>query len=63
MLSFYSTRSIQYLFINKDSYFDNIKTSEIKDFWTTIEVYKIKKLFDATATKDSENDQLTHLNL
>lgn len=43
------------------SYFENIKTSELKDYWTTIQVYKIKKLYDSIATKHPEYNKHTRL--
>lgn len=47
---------------NSESYFD-IKVSEIKDYWTTLQVYKIKKLYDSVATKNPEYQKHTHLEL
>ena len=35
----------------------------MKDYWTTLQVYKIKKLYDSVATKNPEYQKHTHLEL
>ena len=51
MFSFDTFITLSYLKTYIESYFENVKTSEIKDYWTTIQVYKIKTLFDGVASK------------
>lgn len=61
MPCFVSTLALPYFFTYLEKFFDNVKSSELKDYWTTIQVYKIKKLYDSSATKHPEYIKHTHL--
>ena len=52
MPSFNTYRTLLYRLPKLESYFQDIKVSEIKDYWTTVQVYKIKKLYDSVSTKN-----------
>lgn len=51
MSCFLSSRALPYFYPHLERYFDKVNSSELKDYWTTIQVYKIKKLYDSLATQ------------
>mgnify|MGYP006872386829 CR=1 FL=1 len=51
MSCFISSRALPYFYPHLERYFDKVNSSELKDYWTTIQVYKIKKLYDSLATQ------------
>lgn len=42
-------------------YLQGIKVSELKDYWTTIQLYKMKKIYEKKSSKHPEYSKHTHI--
>lgn len=62
LLSIHSRRTLLYfLSLSLGNYFEDIKVSEIEDYWTTFEVFKIKKLYDQVSSQHPDFPKYTHI--